>query len=99
MRGVYIVKDLDAYVAGMLDKDNNDHYWIKYIGSTNKTLKEVEYNHREETHFYNKKTKKKDKGKKERKKNIREKKKFNKMKKLIKQCMRHGVKFPSKRPS
>ena len=58
--GVYIVKDLDAYQAGMTDKQNKDHYYVKYIGSTNKTLKEVEYNHREETHFYNKKTKKKD---------------------------------------
>ena len=58
--GVYIVKDLDAYEAGMTDKENKDHYYVKYIGSTNKTLKEVEYNHREETHFYNKKTKKKD---------------------------------------
>lgn len=59
-RGVYIVKDLDAYEAGLTDPQNKDHYYIKYIGSTNKTLKEVEYNHREETHFYNTKTKKKD---------------------------------------
>ena len=58
--GIYIVKDLDALEAGMTDPANKDHYYIKYIGSTNKTLKEVEYNHREETYFYNKKTGKKD---------------------------------------
>lgn len=59
-RGVYIVKDLDALKAGMTDPNNNDHYYIKYIGSTNKTLSELEYNHREETHFFNRKTQKKD---------------------------------------
>ena len=58
--GVYIVKDLDALEAGMTDPSNKDHYYIKYIGSTNLSLDKLEYNHREETHFYNKKTGKKD---------------------------------------
>ncbi len=60
MRGVYIVKDLDALEAGMTDPNNNDHYYCKYIGSSHLSLAKVEHNHREETHFYNKKTKKKD---------------------------------------
>ena len=60
LRGVYVVKDLDAYEAGMTDPDNNDHYFIKYIGSTHLHLMQLEHNHREETHFFNKKTGKKD---------------------------------------
>jgi hypothetical protein len=58
--GVYVVKDLDAYDAGLTDPDNKDHYYIKYIGSTHLHLIQLEHNHREETHFFNKKTGKKD---------------------------------------
>ena len=60
MMGVYCCKDLSALQAGMTDPVNNNHYYFKYAGSTNKTLQEVEYNHREETHFFNKRTGKKD---------------------------------------
>ena len=46
MRGVYIVKDLDALEAGMTDPNNKDHYYVKYIGSSHLSLAKVEHNHR-----------------------------------------------------
>tara|TARA_R100000008_G_C3515119_1_gene130899 strand:- start:129 stop:530 length:402 start_codon:yes stop_codon:yes gene_type:complete len=49
-----MIKDFGIYQV------HNEHGELMYIGSTEKTLSKVEYNHREETHFWNPKTKKKD---------------------------------------
>ncbi|MDA9002860.1 hypothetical protein N9J19_00660 [bacterium] len=44
--GIYIVKDLDAFEAGMIDPNNKDHYYVKYIGSSHLSIETLERNHR-----------------------------------------------------
>jgi hypothetical protein len=44
--GIYIVKDLDAFEAGMIDPNNKDHYYVKYIGSSHLSIATLERNHR-----------------------------------------------------